>query len=260
MFTILPILSSGKRKIIFFRKEPILSSVDFNGMTGYIDENTLYRRRKAMFLKFHRCIILLLNVIFLALPLFSGTLSAEVPRDHGTEAAQSQKAETDPILQIELRNLYRVAPGIYRSAQPDGEEFRTLHRAGLKSVLNLRAHHSDREKIGDLPLNLCELPVNAGSLTMKDLFMALVILRDAPKPVLIHCWHGSDRTGAVVAAYRIVFQGYSVKSALNELRDRRYGHHRFIYRNIPELIREIDWDQIRKNILHPEKTDEPVRK
>ena len=180
-----------------------------------------------MFLKFHRCIILLLNVIFLAALFFSVTLSAEVPRDHGTEAAQSQKAETDPILQIELRNLYRVAPGIYRSAQPDGEEFRTLYRAGLKSVLNLRAHHSDRERIGNLPLTLCELPMNAGSLTMKDLFMALVILRDAPKPVLIHCWHGSDRTGAVVAAYRIVFQGYSVKSALNELKDRRYGHHRF---------------------------------
>ena len=213
-----------------------------------------------MFLKFHRCIFLYLNVILLAVLFFSVTLSAEVPRDHGTKAAQSQKTETDPILQSELRNLYRVAPGIYRSAQPDGEEFRTLYRAGLKSVLNLRAHHSDRERIGNLPLTLCELPMNAGSLTMKDLFMALVILRDAPKPVLIHCWHGSDRTGAVVAAYRIVFQGLSVESALNELKDRRYGHHRFIYRNIPELIREIDWDQIRKSILSPEKLEAPVRK
>ena len=213
-----------------------------------------------MVLKSHRSIILHLNGIFLAVLLFSGTLSAEVPRGHGTEAVQRQDAGSDSVLLCEVRNLYRVAPGIYRSAQPDGEEFRTLHRAGLKSVLNLRAHHSDREKIGDLPLNLCELPMNAGSLTRKDLFMALVILRDVPKPVLIHCWHGSDRTGAVVAAFRIVFQNQTVESALNELKDRRYGHHRFLYRNIPELFREIDWNLIRKHILHPEKTEEPVRK
>lgn len=219
-----------------------------------------------MFLKFHRCIFLYLNVILLAVLFFSVTLSAEVPLDRNTESTSClksvpcQEIASDPILQSELRNLYRVAPGIYRSAQPDGEKFRTLYRAGLKSVLNLRAHHSDRERIGNLPLTLCELPMNAGSLTMKDLFMALVILRDAPKPVLSHCWHGSDRTGAVVAAYRIVFQGLPVESALNELKDRRYGHHRFIYRNIPELIREIDWDQIRKSILSPEKLEDPVRK
>ena len=208
-----------------------------------------------MFLKFHRSIVLHVNGIFLAVLLSSVILSAEVPREQERGAIPRREVEPDPVLLCEVRNLYRVAPGIYRSAQPDGEEFRTLHRAGLKSVLNLRAHHSDREKIGDLPLNLCELPMNADSLTKKDLFMALVILRDVPKPVLIHCWHGSDRTGAVVAAFRIVFQNQTVESALNELKDRRYGHHRFLYRNIPELLREIDWKSIRESIRKRKRTD-----
>ena len=216
-----------------------------------------------MFLKFHRCIFLYLNVILLAVLFFSVTLSAEVPLDRNAESTSClksvpcQEIASDPILQSELRNLYRVAPGIYRSAQPDGEEFRTLYRAGLKSVLNLRAHHSDRERIGNLPLTLCELPMNAGSLTMKDLFMALVILRDAPKPVLIHCWHGSDRTGTVVAAYRIVFNGRDVESAIAEMCEETFGHHATIYGNLPELLRSIDWEKMRTRLMNEDLFVEP---
>ena len=192
---------------------------------------------------------MIFSAILLLTGTFCGTLPAEIPQKQTEATLQRKETERDAILQCGIRNLYKVAPGIYRSAQPDGDEFRNLHKAGLKSVLNLRAHHSDREKIGNLPLNLCELPMNAGSLTEKELFMALVLLRDAPKPLLIHCWHGSDRTGAIVAAYRIVFQKRTVESALSELKDRRYGHHRFLYRNLPELLRKIDWDLVRESIL-----------
>ena len=203
-----------------------------------------------MILKSHRGLPRFWMVIVSVCLIFAGPLSAEVPREKKETAAVSlRKVEADRILDVSVRNLYRVAPGIYRSAQPDREEFRLLNAAGLKSVLNLRAHHSDREKINALPVQLFELPMNAG-------FMALVLLRDAPKPVLIHCWHGSDRTGAVVAAWRIVFQKQDVETALKELMDPRYGHHRLLYRNIPDLLRGMDWKRIRESILNPERPEE----
>lgn len=210
-----------------------------------------------MILKSHRGLPRSWMVIVSVCLIFAGPLPAEVPREKKETAAVSlRKVEADRILDVSVRNLYRVAPGIYRSAQPDREEFRLLSAAGLKSVLNLRAHHSDREKINALPVQLFELPMNAGSLTPRDLFMALVLLRDAPKPVLIHCWHGSDRTGAVVAAWRIVFQKQDVETALKELMDPRYGHHRLLYRNIPDLLRGMDWKRIRESILLPERPEE----
>ncbi len=41
--------------------------------------------------------------------------------------------------------------------------------------------------------------------------------------VLLHCYHGSDRTGASVAMYRIIFQNWSTTDALAEMKHGGYG-------------------------------------
>lgn len=43
--------------------------------------------------------------------------------------------------------------------------------------------------------------------------------------MVVHCWHGSDRTGAVIAAYRIVQQGWSQHDAIDEMINGGYGFH-----------------------------------
>ena len=149
------------------------------------------------------------------------------------------------------RNFYEVDPvnGIYRSAQPDHEEFAALEKQGLRTVLNLRNYHSDRGRLEGLKIRECPVPCNAGSMTEEHVYEALRIIRDEPKPLLIHCWHGSDRTGTVVAAYRIVFNGYDVESAIAEMCEKRYGHHAGIYANLPELLRSIDWRKMRTRLM-----------
>lgn len=74
--------------------------------------------------------------------------------------------------------------------------------------------------------------------------------------VLVHCWHGSDRAGAVCAAYCIVFKNWTVEAALDEMLYEPFGAHRHIYPNIPEFIRKIDWIKMRRKIkVQGEKTD-----
>ena len=158
------------------------------------------------------------------------------------------------------KNFHKVSENLYRSGQPDEDELESLHTFnGIRSVLNLRENNSDQDEIAAInkkwnnAITLYEIPLDTGSITEDDLYKILTVIRDAPKPLLIHCWHGSDRTGCSVAAYRIVFENWSVEDAISELMKPEYGHHKNIYTNIPELLRKADWKKIRETILNKEK-------
>lgn len=147
-----------------------------------------------------------------------------------------------------VENCYKVTSDLYRSAQPDREGFAALQQSGVRSVLNLREYHKDTRKARHTQLHLMAYPVAAGEVTAADVENCLALIANAPKPVLVHCWHGSDRTGIVVAAYRIVFQNWSADEAEKEFRDERFGYHEFWYENLLTLLRETDWGAMRTRI------------
>ena len=154
------------------------------------------------------------------------------------------------------KNFHQVNENIYRSGQPDEDDFFSLYTFnGIRSVLNLRENNSDKDEIDAInkrwknAVSLYEIPLDTGEITEADLYKILTVIRDAPKPLLIHCWHGSDRTGCAVAASRIVFENWSVEDAISELMTPEYGHHKYIYTNIPELLRKSDWTKIRNTVL-----------
>ncbi len=158
------------------------------------------------------------------------------------------------------KNFHTVNENLYRSGQPDKDEFFSLYTFnGIRSVLNLRENNSDKDEINAINRNwnnavtLYEIPLDTGKISEDDLYKILTVIRDAPKPLLIHCWHGSDRTGCAVAASRIIFENWSVEDAVSELMKPEYGHHKTIYTNIPELLRKADWKKIRAAILRKEK-------
>ena len=154
------------------------------------------------------------------------------------------------------KNFHKVNDNIYRSGQPSQDEFESLYTFNkIRSVLNLRENNSDRDEIDYVNLKrkeqikLYEIPLDTGKISEEDLYKILSVIRDAPKPLLIHCWHGSDRTGCAVAASRIVFENWSVEDAISELMTPEYGHHKKIYTNIPALLRKANWQKIKKTIL-----------
>jgi protein tyrosine phosphatase (PTP) superfamily phosphohydrolase (DUF442 family) len=135
-------------------------------------------------------------------------------------------AWAQPVLGTELKNLHQVSPEIYRSAQPSAKDLKLLcEKLGVRSVLTLRDYHDDGDEAKGLPLALYRVEMDADEVEPEKVAMALRLLRDAPKPVLIHCWHGADRTGLVVAAWRITAQGWSAEAAVDELEHGGFGFH-----------------------------------
>jgi tyrosine-protein phosphatase SIW14 len=124
-------------------------------------------------------------------------------------------------------NFHQVNEHLYRGAQPTAEGLRNLARLGVKTVVNLRMkpEQSETEKraVEKLGMRYVQLPMQDGvAPTGEQVAKALSILNDQNAwPVFVHCAGGRDRTGVVVACYRISFDRWTNQRALDEAR--RHG-------------------------------------
>jgi len=124
-----------------------------------------------------------------------------------------------------LNNCFRVDAHLIRCGQPSAADFSLLAGLGVTRVLNLREYHDDARITRDERLTLMRLPLDAAEVTPTQLRQAVALIKANPGVTLVHCWHGSDRTGAVVAAYRILSQGWSKDEAIREFIYGGYGFH-----------------------------------
>ena len=143
-----------------------------------------------------------------------------------------------------LSNFAKVSDVLYRGAQPDQDGFAELKKLGIKTVINLRSNHSDIDDMKGLGLQYCFIPSDAGDIK-EDKLAALLkaTLNPANQPAFVHCAHGADRTGTMVAVYRICFQNWSRQDALNETSV--FGRHT-IYADIPKYIMGFGIEAIKK--------------
>ncbi|MEK1895839.1 MAG: dual specificity protein phosphatase family protein [Rhizobium sp.] len=107
-------------------------------------------------------------------------------------------------------NFHTVVAGeVYRSSQPSPQAIADLaQRYGIKTIINLRGPsnspvwHAEVEQAKTLGIEHIDFPMSA----YKELSPAraeelIQVMKDAPKPLLIHCLSGSDRTGLASALY-----------------------------------------------------------
>lgn len=151
-----------------------------------------------------------------------------------------------PIIGTRLKNIYLVDKGIYRSEQPGREDLGTIKSLGIKEVLNLREFHSDDDDIADKRLVLHRVKMRAGNITEQQIIESLRIIKNRRGPILIHCWHGSDRTGVIIAAYRVIFNHWSTSDALDEMVNGGYGYHATVYPELTGLVEKMDAEKIKK--------------
>lgn len=158
----------------------------------------------------------------------------------------AQKAEK--VKSNEFDNMYKVNSKLYRSEQPSREGFRIIDSLNIETVLNLRNRVSDKSRAKKSDVQLERVKINSWRMSYEDLIITLKVIRDSDNPVLVHCLHGSDRTGAVVAAYRMAFEGWSKDKAIEEFLNEKYGYHEKWFPDILELLKELDVEKLRDDL------------
>jgi len=146
-----------------------------------------------------------------------------------------------------LDNLYKVDEVLFRSEQPDVQAVQELQQMGIKTVLNLRRFKNDK-KPANCPVSMVHVRINTWTISYNDVLTSLREIEKAEKPVLVHCKHGSDRTGAVVAAWCMVKHNCSKEQVIYELRKGGYHFHEKYFKNIIRLINSIDVEQLKKDM------------
>ncbi|MBU1055251.1 MAG: tyrosine-protein phosphatase [Proteobacteria bacterium] len=151
-----------------------------------------------------------------------------------------------PLVIEGVPNLHKVSNNLYRSAQPTAQGMKNLNKMGIKTVVNLRSFHSDRDKIGKTGLKYEHIYMQAWHPEKKEIVRFLQIVTN-PKntPVLVHCLHGADRTGTMSAIYRIAIQCWTKDEAISEMTKGGFNFHT-VFSNLPEWIQKLDIESIKK--------------
>lgn len=157
-------------------------------------------------------------------------------------------------------NFHAVVAGeVYRSAQVKGGQLAEYtQQVGLKSVLNLRgaSPRSDwyRDEVAEsarLGLIHADFELSASrEVTHEEAVQLIALLRALPKPLLIHCKRGSDRTGLLSALYLAAVKGADEETAEKQL-SLFYGHFSVPYLSAAYAMDE-SWERFEGSIVFAE--------
>ncbi|WP_158850159.1 dual specificity protein phosphatase family protein [Algibacter sp. L1A34] len=160
-------------------------------------------------------------------------------------------AQEETLKKIEskhFKNLYEINDVLYRSEQPSKKGFKEMELMGVKTILNLRRLRNNTKKAKDFNFILVHHPIKTKILNEDDILSALRVIQNSVKPVLVHCWHGSDRTGTIIAAYRMVIDNWSKELAIEEFQKDKLGYHYKMYPNLLVLLKNLDVQKMRNEL------------
>ncbi len=150
-------------------------------------------------------------------------------------------------------NFYQISEQLFRSEQPNAELIPQLKAHNIDAVINLRSRNADLAVLPSTDFQLIHIPINTWAMNRDDLLQVMQHIQQAQKlnqKVLIHCYHGSDRTGASVAMYRIIFENWQTEDALNEMKYGGYGFHP-VWIHIEKIFSPENIKWIRQQLSNP---------
>lgn len=149
----------------------------------------------------------------------------------GPASAQNCQVSKD------LPNFGCVSPSLYRGAQPTEEGIKELARRGIKTIISLRSADEkiriEEEWARNAGIKFINLPLgNWRAPKDREINQIMELLRlSENQPVFVHCKRGADRTGTVIAVYRIKHDNWTAKQAKKEAKDFQFGWWQFLMRN-----------------------------
>lgn len=121
-----------------------------------------------------------------------------------------------------------VTPNLLRGSQPDADGVAWLKQRGVKTVINLRRFHgvSERTRVEAAGMRYVHIPLEASAPPKPQQLSYFLQLVNDPNqaPLFVHCAQGVDRTGTMLAVYRMEAQGWSNAEAFAEMLS--FGAHR----------------------------------
>lgn len=141
----------------------------------------------------------------------------------------------------DLPNIGSVAPGLVRGGQPTSAGLEALKESGIHTVINLREEQTsiktEKEISEKLELNYISIPIrpfetpNDASL---EKFLSLST-DEKIQPCFVHCLHGMDRTGLMIALFRLKVSDWSYEKAVKEMLE--HGFHKE-FKNLSEPLKQ----------------------
>lgn len=134
-------------------------------------------------------------------------------------------------LDASIQNFCKVTPNVlWRGAKPDKDDAAWLVEQGVRTIVNLELLHDDKAAFDQVRLDNNgkfevdyfrvrdwePLPMIAPKLSDNHVAHFLAIMSEAPKPVYVHCRSGQNRTGVMVAAYRVIVEGEGDANAIEK--------------------------------------------
>ena len=113
----------------------------------------------------------------------------------------------------------QVTPHLYRGGQPSEDGFQSLARMGIDIVIDLRgSRRHERDLVTKLGMRYEAMPWHCPRPKDKVFARFLLLLRQNPnKKVFVHCRLGDDRTGMMIAAYRMAVDNWTAEEAWTEM-------------------------------------------
>lgn len=196
----------------------------------------------------NRIVIYFASALMLQSAFTDGLASDGVQADTASAVRTNRPAEWAQPLTVEgIPNLHKISDGLYRSAQPTAKGLENAKAMGIKTVINLRTFHSDRDEAGKTDIKREHINMVAWHPDFDDTVRFLKSVTDrVNQPVLFHCQHGADRTGTMCAVYRIAVQGWTKQAALEEMTRGGYGFHD-VWTNLPKWIMKLDVQKLKND-------------
>lgn len=151
---------------------------------------------------------------------FAGICSGQTPARNGEPA---EKLSLDGV-----ENFARVDGRLYRGAQPRDLAINELKNAGISIVVDFREEkvfvNREKREVEDAGMRFVSMPWDAHHGPKHEQIVTFLNLlrQNQDKKIFVHCERGADRTGLMMAVYRITFDHWTAEQAVKEMKAFHY--------------------------------------